>query len=75
MEKLVFLEEYPHKSLAEVTEKVLIANGIECILQSNEVGDALMGGIAVTQGPTNVFVPKEKMESAKKLLAELSKTQ
>lgn len=67
-DNLVYLATYPLHPEAETIKGLLEANGVKCFLQLNENGDVLLGGFAVTEGPTEIWVPSSDLEKARNIL-------
>mgnify|MGYP001617335302 CR=1 FL=1 len=68
MEKLALLKTSPARIEAHIIQQLLLNNGIASFLQFNAVGDALLGGVAMSNGPTDVYVKAECLKQAKELL-------
>ena len=68
MNDLAYLATYPIRAEAEAIKGLLETNGVKCFLQLNENGDALLGGFAVTEGPTEIWVFPKDVEKAREIL-------
>lgn len=70
---LRYLAVYFTRGEAEMMKGLLKENGIKCFLQFNDVGDALMGGLGSSNGPTELWVLPEHLEIARELIGKKGK--
>lgn len=64
----ILLKNFQTRRGAELAKEILESKGIKVLLQFDEVGDVLLGGLGVENGSTNLFVLKENLKEAQEIL-------